>query len=185
MQVHWLIKPFDECRRLGLRTETEGFIRETMPKETGMLVAELVLPEGPAHGHVEEGDVLIKVNDEPLTQLIRLDEILDSTVGRKVKLTVQRGGEEIDTELDVGDLHAITPDRYVGFGGGSFHNLSYQVARLYAVPVKGVYICEAAGSFQLDGAERGCIILSIDQKKTPDLDAFIDVVKVIPGWLII
>lgn len=180
IQTQWIIKPFDECRRLGLMAEHEAAIREGFPKETGLLVAEIVLPEGPAHKQLEEGDVLIKVNGEILTQFVRLDDILDSSVGKKVKILVQRGGRDLEVELQVGDLHAITPDRFVTVAGASFHDLSYQQARLYAIPVKGVYVCEAAGSFRFDSTESGWIIESIDQQKTPDLNAFIDVMKRIP-----
>lgn len=179
-----MIKPFDECRRLGLTSETESAIRATFPKETGMLVAELVLPEGPAIGKVEEGDVLVKVNGDWLTQFIRLDDILDSRVGQKVTLTVQRGGEDIEAEVVVGDLHGITPDRFVTVAGAAVHDLSYQQARMYAVPVKGVFVCEASGSFRFEGSENGWLIQSVDQKKTPDLATFIEVMKVIPGRLL-
>ena len=180
IQTQWIIKPFDECRRLGLTAEHEAAIRKGSPKETGLLVAEIVLPQGPADKQLQEGDVLIKVNGEILTQFVRLDDILDSSVGDKVKILVQRGGQDLEVVLDVGDLHAITPDRFVTVAGASFHDLSYQQARLYAIPVKGVYVCEAAGSFRFDSTESGWIIESVDQKKTPDLKAFIDVMKGIP-----
>lgn len=180
IQTQWIIKPFDECRRLGLSPEWEAAIRKGFPKETGMLVAEIVLPEGPADQRLEEGDVLIKVNGELLTQFIRLGAILDSSVGQKVKVLVQRGGEDVEVELDVGDLHAITPDRYVAVAGGTFHNLSYQQARLYAIPVKGVFVAEAAGSFRFESTESGWLVESIDQRKTPDLNAFIEFMKTIP-----
>jgi S1-C subfamily serine protease len=182
IQTQWILKAFDECRRLGLTSEWEGEIRKQFPKETGMLVAEVVLPMGPAHKHLEEGDVLVKVNGELLTQFIPLDDILDSNVGKKVKLMVLRGGQPLEVELDVGNLHDITPDRFVSVAGASFHSLSYQQARLYAVALKdaGVYCCEASGSFRLEGAENGWLIQSIDQKPTPDLDTFIEVMKNIP-----
>ena len=177
VQTQWIIKPFDECRRLGLTKEWEAAIRKGLPKETGMLVAEIVLPEGPADKKIEEGDVLIKVNGELLTQFIRLDSILDSHVGKKVTILVQRGGRDIEVELDVGDLHTITPDRFVTVAGGSFHDLSYQQARLYAIPVKGVFVCEAAGSFRFENTESGWLIESVDQKNTPDLKTFVEVMK--------
>lgn len=177
IQTQWMIKPFDECRRLGLTPEWEAAIRSGFPKETGMLVAEIVLPEGPADQKIQEGDVLIKVNGELLTQFIRLDAILDSHVGKTIKILVQRGGDDAEVELDVGDLHAITPDRFVTVAGGSFHDLSYQQARLYAIAVKGVFVCEAAGSFRFESTESGWIIESINQQKTPDLATFIEVMK--------
>jgi len=180
IQCQFLLKPFDECRRLGLTPEWEAQMRKAFPKETNLLVAEIVLPEGPSHHNIEEGDVLIKVNGELLTEFIRLDDILDSSVDGTVKLLLLRGGEEIEVEIQVGDLHKITPDRFVSVSGGSFHSLSYQQARLYGVACKGVYVCEAGGSFRVDNADNGWLIQSIDHKKTPDLETFIDVVKGIP-----
>ena len=180
VQCQWIIKPFDECRRLGLTPEWEAAIRKGFPQETGMLVAEIVLPQGPAHTKIEEGDVLVKVNGELLTKFVRLDDILDSSVDKTVTMLVQRGGEDIEVELNVGDLHKITPDRFVTVAGGAFHDLSYQQARLYAIAVKGVFVCEAAGSFRFENTESGWLIESIDQKKTPDLDTFIEVMKGIP-----
>ena len=177
IQTQWIIKPFDECRRLGLTPQCEAAIRQGFPKETGMLVAEIVLPEGPADKKIEEGDVLIKVNGELLTQFVRLDSILDSHVDQKITVLVQRGGQDVEVELNVGDLHAITPDRFVTVAGGTFHDLSYQQARLYAIAVKGVYVCEAAGSFRFEHTESGWLIESINQKKTPDLATFVEVMK--------
>ncbi|KAI6091391.1 Pro-apoptotic serine protease NMA111 [Hypoxylon rubiginosum] len=182
IQCQFLMKPFDECRRLGLSPNWEKAVREAFPKETNMLVVEIVLPKGPSFSKVEEGDVLLKVNGEMITQFVRLDDILDSNVGKTVQLTLQRGGEDIDVDIEVGDLHAITPDRFVTVSGASVHNLSYQQARLYGVAVNGggVFVCESTGSFRFDSADNGWMIQSIDQKKTPDLQTFIDVVKGIP-----
>ena len=183
IQTQWLLKPFDECRRLGLTPNWEAAMRASFPKETGMLVAELVLPEGPAHEKIEEGDLLIKVNDKLLTQFVRLDEILDASVSKKVNLLVQRGGKDMNFNIDVGDLHSITPDRFLNVAGASFHDLSYQLARINAVSLKGagVYVCEAMGSFRFDGSELGWLIQSVDNKDTPNLDTFIEVMKNIPG----
>ncbi|KAH7328221.1 trypsin-like cysteine/serine peptidase domain-containing protein [Stachybotrys elegans] len=180
IQCHFLLKPFDECRRLGLSPKWEAAMRQAFPDETNMLVAEIVLPMGPSDKKIEEGDVLIKVNDELITQFIRLDDIMDSSVGKTVKILLQRGGEDVEVDIEVGDLHKITPDRFVTVAGASFHNLSYQQARLYAVPVQGVFVCESAGSFRFDGGDHGWIIQTVDHKKVPDLDSFIEVMKGIP-----
>lgn len=180
IQTQWILKPFDECRRLGLTPEWEAAVRKASPHETSMLVAEIILPEGPADGKLEEGDVLLQVNGELLTQFIRLDDILDSSVGKTVRLLVQRGGQNVEVECEVGDLHAITPDRFVTVAGGTFHNLSYQQARLYAIAARGVYVCEAAGSFKLENTLSGWIIDAVDKRPTRNLDEFIEVMKTIP-----
>ncbi|KAI3398838.1 hypothetical protein diail_8529 [Diaporthe ilicicola] len=180
IQCQFLLKPFDECRRLGLSSDWEAQMRKQFPRETNMLVAEIVLPEGPSHGKVEEGDVLVKVNDELITSFVRLDDIMDSNVGSSVKLLLQRGGDDVEVEIEVGDLHGITPDRFVSVAGGSFHTLSYQQARLYGVAAKGVYICEATGSFRFDNSDNGWILQTLDHKKVPDLETFIEVAKGIP-----
>lgn len=182
IQVQWILKPFDECRRLGLSSGWEQAIRSDFPKETGMLVAEVVLPKGPADSKIEEGDLLIKVNGDLLTQFIRLDSILDDNVGGKVSMLLQRGGEDINIELEIGNLHDITPDKFVAVAGASFHDLSYQQARLYAIATKdsGVFICESAGSFRFDGSDSGWLVQSIDHRETPNLEAFVEVMRSIP-----
>jgi hypothetical protein len=37
----------------------------------------------------------------------------------KIQLLVQRRGNVVEVEGEVGDLHAITPDRFVAVAGGS------------------------------------------------------------------
>ena len=107
----------------------------------------------------------------------------DSNVGGKVKLSLQRGGTDFEVELDVGDLHAITPDRFVSVAGASFHNISYQQACRYSIAIQdaGVYVCEARGSFRFGQSEYGWLVETVDNKPTPDLETFIEVMKAIPG----
>jgi len=191
IQTSWSLRPFDECERLGLQPAHESKMRALFPDAIGLLVAETVLPQGPSYGKVEEGDMLLKVNGEYINRFIRLEEILDDSVGGEVRLLLQRGSDECDILISVGDKHAITPDRYVQVCGARFNTLSYQLARVYNVPVKGVYVCEQAGtlnpnvisralgSFRLDG-EGGSILESIAHQPVPNLEAFIEVMKTLP-----
>ncbi|KAG9288365.1 hypothetical protein G9A89_021396 [Geosiphon pyriformis] len=173
-------KPFDETRRLGLQTETEAEIRRLFPDEIGMLVAETVVPKGPASLFMEEGDILIKINEQYITKFVPLDDLLDSHVGREIEIMIERGGTPKVFKVTVQNLHSITPDRYVEIGGAKLNELSYQLARSYCVPVGGVYVAEPAGMFRLDGPDHGWIIASVDNKPTPNLQAFIDAIKDIP-----
>lgn len=182
IQVKWLLKPFDECTRLGLTPEVEMKARQQHPNSIGLLVASTTLPEGPADGKVEEGDCLLAVNDTPVAQFSILDDILDSNVGNEITLTLMRGSEQIKNTLRVQNLFDITPDRFVRVSGAVFQNLSYQIASYYAHAVKGVYI--AFTGFYLNpthGEEyTGWVMEELDGHPTPNLDAFIEVVRNTP-----
>lgn len=181
IQVEWSLKPFDECRRLGLTPEAESQVRKNFPRKIGLLVADLVLPEGPADGLIKEGDTLLAIADEPIATFIRVDEILDEKVGQKVKFTIQRGGVEMTQHITVGDVHKITPDRYLEVAGASFNEMSYQIARCYCIPARGVFINDASGSFEFSTMEKnGWLLESVDDKPTPNLDALIEIMKLIP-----
>lgn len=181
IQVEWQLKPFDECRRLGLTAEAEAEARKQFPNKIGLLVAFLVLKEGPADSLIKEGDTLIAINDAAVATHVKVDEILDESVGKSLKFTIQRGGKVLDQMITIGDLHAITPNRYVEVVGASFNDLSYQIARCYCMPVRGVYINDPAGSFEISAYEKtGWILESVDDKPTPDLDTFVEVMKQIP-----
>ena len=46
IQVTFVHRPFDHVLRLGLSSSTEAHVRKQCPNEIGMLVAEVVLPNG-------------------------------------------------------------------------------------------------------------------------------------------
>lgn len=178
IQVEWMYKPFEECRRLGLTPEAESRARELFPGKIGLLVADIALPGGPAHGIVKEGDTLISVGGECIPTFVRLDEILDDNVGKELEFVVQRGGQELKHKVTIGNLHDITPNRYVEIAGASFNDLSYQLARCFGIKVKGVYVNNADGAFALSpGEKNGWVLDKINDQATPNLDVFIDVMK--------
>ena len=182
IQTQWTLEPFDKCRRLGLTSDIEEQVRKLGSDKNGMLIATITLPEGPADNLIKEGDCLISINDKLITSFVQVDEILDDNVGNDVEFLIQRNGVNIKHTIKVGNLHDITPSEYIYVCGATFNELSYQLARIYGIPVKGCYVSDASGSFQLGGPDiNNCwIIDSIDDKPTPTLNAFIEVMKTIP-----
>jgi pro-apoptotic serine protease NMA111 len=176
IQVVWRSVSFDACRAKGLRSTWLDHIRRTDPKRTTMLVASTVLPEGPSDTKLQNDDILIKVNGALIHQHIPLEEVIDSNVGNTIDLLVHRGGRDLEFTVQVGDLHNLTPDRFVTVAGGVFHTLSYQQAQRRNVAVRGVYLCDEIGStFGFDGGARGWIVQKINQKLVPDLETFINI----------
>ncbi len=164
--------PFDELKRLGLRSDTEAAVRKAFPQYTGMLVVTGVLPGSPSENVLQPGDILVKVNGRYVTQFDPLDEVVDDSVGQQVTLDLERGGKPVSTKLPVGDLHAITPSSYAEFGDAVVHTLSYQQARHFNVPVRGVYVANPGYVFGASGIPRGAVITTMDSKRIDKLSDF-------------
>jgi S1-C subfamily serine protease len=180
IQTRFVHRPFDEARRLGLSSEFEDQIRRSYPDEIGTLVVEQVLPKGPAHGLIRESDILISINGNLVTKFVDLEEILDSSIDGTITVVVDRGGKPHTVEVNIQDLHSITPNRLLEVGGAQLNDLSYQLACHYGQPVEGVYVSSASGIFKLGNSGLGAIITSVDDHPTPNLDTFIEVMKSIP-----
>lgn len=171
-QAVFVHEPYDALRRLGLRPETEAAARRERPGEIGLLVVAETVPGGPAHGVLAPGDVLLEIAGKRITRFSELEEILDDAVGRQLGLSVERGGKSLELEVEVADLHAITPDRYLEMGGGVFHALSYQQARNFGVPVQGVYVASPGYAFSRARIPARVVLTHVDGAPVPDLDAF-------------
>ncbi|HZO24080.1 MAG TPA: trypsin-like peptidase domain-containing protein, partial [Steroidobacteraceae bacterium] len=161
--------PYDELKRLGLNPATEANVRKAYPQYTGMLVVTEVLPGSPSESVLQPGDVLVRVNGHYVTQFEPLDEVLDSNVGGHVQVELERGGKSVSAKLPVTDLHAITPAAYAEFGDAVLNTLSYQQARQFNVPVRGVYIANPGYVFAAAGIPRGAVITMMDSKRVDSL----------------
>ncbi len=170
LQTVFEYTPFDELRRLGLSGPTEAAARKAFPAQTGMLVVSEVLPGSPAGDALQPGDILVKLNKRYLAQFEPLEEVLDSSVGNKVEIEVERGGLPVSAQITVGDLHAITPNSYLEFGESITHTLSYQQARHFNIPVRGVYLANPGYVFGAAGIPRGAVISKVDSRDIGTVD---------------
>ena len=164
--------PYDELDRLGLDAHTEADVRRAFPRLTGMLVVTEVLPGSPSENVLQSGDILVRVNGHYVTQFEPLEEVLDDSVGSQVEVELERGGKPLSAQLPVGDLHAITPGAYAELGDAVVNTMSYQLARAYNVPTRGVYVANPGYVFGAAAIPRGALITSLNGHPTDSLAAF-------------
>jgi pro-apoptotic serine protease NMA111 len=164
--------PYDELKRLGLDADTEANMRRVYPHLTGMLVVDDVQPGSGADGVLAPGDILIAIDGKPIPEFFALEDVLDNHVGQKVGVEVLRGRETLRHDLEVVSLHAITSDQYIEFGEAVVHTLSYQQARHFNVPIKGVYVANPGYVFGAAGIPHGALISSFNGKKIANLAEF-------------
>jgi S1-C subfamily serine protease len=164
--------PYDELRRLGLDPATEARMRGAYPRLTGMLVVDEVQPGSAADGILSPGDILVGIDGKPVPEFFALEDVLDGHVGQPIKVEIQRGNETLQHALDVQSLSAITADEYIEFGEAVVHNLSYQQARHYNLPIEGVYVANPGYVFGSAGIPHGALISSFNGKKVQTLADF-------------
>jgi S1-C subfamily serine protease len=172
LQAVFELQSYDELERLGLSRQTEARIRTSHPDAHGLLVATEVLPDGPADGRLEPGDVLLALDGHPLPDFTRLEAALAASVGRSVRLDVERSGTPQRLELLVQDLHAVTPAEYLELSGAVLHPLSLQLARSYGVPISGLLLAGRGYAFSRAGLRPRALIRELGGVPVPDLDAF-------------
>lgn len=161
LQTVFTYTPYDELRRLGLRTETEAAARSAFPGRPGLLVVKEVQPGSPSDGRLMVGDVLLKLNGGAIGDFDGLAEVLDDAVGTVVEAELERGGEPLRRRLPVEDLYAITPDAYLEIGDSVLHTLSWQMARHMNVPIRGVFVANPGYIFGPAGIPRGAVIVEL------------------------
>ena len=180
LQTVFRYSPYDELVRLGLQPPTQEAARHAHPELTGMLIVDEVLPGSTTEGRLQPGDILTHVDGRLVTTFEPLEEILDASVGRTVDVVVERGGERIGQALDVGDLHAITPAAYFEFGDAVVHTLSYQMARHFNAPVRGVFVANPGYVLNAAGVPRGAVITNVGGQPVASLDDFVAIVAALP-----
>ncbi|NNM61895.1 MAG: PDZ domain-containing protein [Steroidobacteraceae bacterium] len=164
--------PYDELTRLGLGRATEARMRREFPRLTGMLVVNDVQPGSDAARFLQPGDILISIDGKPIPEFFSLETLLDNHVGRRVRVVVQRGGERLHGTLSVENLDSITAHEYVEFGDAVVHTLSYEEARSYHLPIKGVFVADPGYVFGSAGIPRGALISQVNGRPVANLSDF-------------
>lgn len=177
LQSTWLVKTCAECNALGVARETLDVYQLG---NSGLLSVDQILPDGPSHGKIQPGDILLLANNSKIASLTDFESLLDGTIGEIIHVRVWRHGEELGYELHVQDLFKIAPCQMVEWSGNIFHDMPFLLAQYYRSPVKGVVLADCKN---WDSGR--VVVTGIEHQQTPDLDAFIHVVRDLPGisWL--
>lgn len=199
--AQWAYTSFPEVLRLGVDQTfiTKSVLGRELPRggtfskatpPGGMLQVRRCVPETPAAGVLQAGDVLLELNGVPCVDFVMWDAVLDEFVGKKVSLALCRGGQRIEFELDVQDQHDLVPHDFIEVAFGIFHNIPYQTALKHHIPLKGVYLAHAGAVFG-ECVASDAVILEVDGTPCDSVRSFESVLSQVAnkeyftvGWML-
>jgi len=180
---------FPECLRLGVeKSFVHDLIHSDLPAggtftkgspPGGLLQVQKCIPGTEASDLLKAGDVLLKVGGQPCSDFVLLDTAIDDAIGGGVQLTIFRGGEELQIDLRVRDLHCLIPHAFFEVGLGVFHEVPYQTAQKNNVPLQGVYVASAGAIFG-QALKSDVVIQEINGSPCLSLNSFEVAVQQIP-----
>ena len=99
---------------------------------------------------------------------------------------MERGGRPLSADIQVQDLHAVTPSKLLELGGGAVNELSYQQSHNFRAPVGQVYVAEPGYLLSKAGVGKHAVITALAGVPTPRLPDFVEALKVwgagVWGW---
>ncbi|AWB65259.1 hypothetical protein C2869_01820 [Saccharobesus litoralis] len=168
---------YAELVRLGLTQELEQEYRQQFPDAKGLLVVKSIIPHSPAAAKLAVGDILLSINQQAIVDFVSVDNQLNTHVNQTVNIKLQRQNEQINVSVPVSDLNQLTPKSFLSFESGIFHDLSYQQARHFNLPLKGVYIAQATNSFKYAGVADRSVIVEFAGQTIENVDHFKKVIS--------
>ncbi|ORX61736.1 trypsin-like serine protease [Hesseltinella vesiculosa] len=187
LQMEMVYRSYNELHQLGLAPYIEQRLRSLASSTAntaadGLLVVKSLLPDGPAADCCEPGDILLTGNGRILASFIDFEDLLDRHVGESVTFVFSRAGKLVECNMVVQDMHQLVPHRFVEFGGGTVHDLSYQMAHSYGLSLRnpGVYVAAAGYILATAYCLRRSVVLAINHQPIHDLDDMLRILQAIP-----
>ncbi len=174
-------RPFRLLSRLGLSDDVAQRIQQEFPQSNGMLLARQILVGGVAEQSLQEGDILLAINGQPVPEFIRLAEILDSSIGKEIEFSVIRQGQTVVEKVVVQDMESLQPRRLVELGGSVFHNVSVQRARGMNLPQRGVIVAKSGYEFARAGVPRDALITELNGLPVNTVEDLLETIRTATG----
>lgn len=177
LETEFFFMPLSSARKLGLPQEWARTLEKLSPRERRVLAVERLVAGSPAAARLQEGDLLLAVDGKPVADFRSVE--LAAQEKKIVRLTVLRNSEVQELDVETVPLDGEDTGRVLIWAGAQLQNPHRAVAVQRGIPREGVFVAyfgfgSPASRYGLSPGRR---IVEVDGKPTPDLDAFIEVVR--------
>jgi S1-C subfamily serine protease len=176
LEAELAYSPLFAARKLGLDEEWLSRLESFNPRGRRVLSVSRMVAGTPAAAKLRNGDMILAVDG----QLVTTFRELESSVQKpEVVVTIWRDGAEHDFEIETVALDGLGVQRAVSWAGALLQDPHRAMAAQRGIDPYGVYIAffSYGSPATRYGLWAGRRIVEVDDKATPDLQSFVDVVR--------
>ncbi len=162
----------------GVPTDWVARLADADPERRQALEVVRVHPSAQAFGVLEGGDVLLALNDTPVTRPRQLELLVQGASG-EVSVTRLHDGAIEPLAIEPQVLDGLGVQRVVSFAGALFHEPHEPVGVSYGEPVDGLYVSWYwyGGPAAHYGLRASTLVRSVNGQAVQNLDDFLAVVS--------
>lgn len=168
--------PLFAARKLGLDEEWLSRLEDSNPQGRRVLSVSRLVAGSPAAEQLRNGDMILAIDGQLVTTFRELERAVNKPV---VEVTIWRDGAAEELEIETVALDGLGIDRAVSWAGALLQDPHRAMAAQRGIKPYGVYIAffSYGSPATRYGLWAGRRIVEVDDKATPDLQTFVDVVR--------
>ncbi|MEE8118733.1 MAG: PDZ domain-containing protein [Gammaproteobacteria bacterium] len=176
LEIEFYYMPLSSARKIGLDENWARRIERIGGQKRRVLAVARLVAGSPAAEALREGDLLLAIDGNVV---ITFRHVERASRKERVKLTILRDGGLQEIELDTVHLDGRDTNRVLVWSGAQLQKPHRAVAAQRGIEREGLFIAyyNFGSPASRYGLQPGLRIVEVDGNPTPDLDAFLAVVK--------
>jgi S1-C subfamily serine protease len=176
LEAELAYSPLFAARKLGLDEDWLSRSERSNPQGRRVLSVRRMVAGTPAAAKLRNGDMILAVDGQLVTTFRELESAVQKP---EVVVTIWRDGAEHDLEIETVALDGLGVQRAVSWAGALLQDPHRAMAAQRGIDPYGVYIAffSYGSPATRYGLWAGRRIVEVDDKATPDLQSFVDVIR--------
>ena len=176
LEAEFVYAPLFAARKMGVEEEWLARLEANNPVRRRALSITRLVAGSPASRLLQNGDMVLAIDGEVVTSFRALEEAVQKP---EVVVTIWRNDEVRDVTVQTAALDGSGIDRAISWAGALLQNPHRAMAAQRGVDTEGVYVAYFSYGSPATryGLWAGRRVVEVNETPTPDLQAFIDVVR--------
>ncbi len=176
LEAEFVYAPLFAVRKMGVDKEWLARLEENNPERRRALSVTRLVAGSPASKLLQNGDMVLAIDGRVVTSFRALEQAVQKP---EVVVTIWRNDQVRDLHVKTAKLDGYGIDRAISWAGALLQDPHRAMAAQRGVDTEGVYVAYFSYGSPATryGLWAGRRVVEVNEKPTPDLQAFIDAVR--------